>query len=102
MAEIRWTKEAERWLKEIHDYISTDNPKAAVQVVDGIRQKVQILKRLPEIGHRYQRYPEVNIRILLYGHYRIVYLVHSDRSVNILGIFHGALQLDRYFLEEKF
>jgi plasmid stabilization system protein ParE len=36
------------------------------------------------------------IRILLYGHYRIAYLVTEERDVRLLGIFHGALDLSRY------
>jgi hypothetical protein len=29
MAEIAWTAEAQRWLKDIYDYIARDNPEAA-------------------------------------------------------------------------
>ncbi len=29
MAELRWTKEAEQWLQDIHEYIARDNPTAA-------------------------------------------------------------------------
>lgn len=36
MAEIVWTEEAERWLRDIHDYIAADNPVAAAKVVAGI------------------------------------------------------------------
>lgn len=36
------------------------------------------------------------VRILLYGHYRIAYLVEKERDVELLGIFHGALDIDRY------
>jgi len=36
MAEIRWTEEAHRWLRDIYDYIATDNPEAAQKVVSGI------------------------------------------------------------------
>ena len=36
MAEIRWTEEAHRWLRDIHDYIVADNPGAAQKVVSGI------------------------------------------------------------------
>lgn len=43
MAEIRWTYEAEIWLKDIYDYIALDNPPAAEQVVEGIYDKAQIL-----------------------------------------------------------
>ena len=51
MAEIRWTIEAEVWLRDIYDYIAHDNPSAAARVVDGIYEKAQLLKEHPEIGY---------------------------------------------------
>jgi len=96
MAEIKWTAEAEQWLRDIFAYISTDKPEAARRVVEGIYAKAQMLQRFPEIGHRYDRYPDLNIRILLYGHYRIAYLIKHDGNIDILGVFHGALEIDRY------
>ncbi len=36
------------------------------------------------------------VRILLYGHYRIAYLVNPDDAIDILGVFHGALDIERY------
>ena len=39
MAEIVWTEEAERWLRDIYDYIAADNPAAASKVVAGIFEK---------------------------------------------------------------
>jgi len=74
-----------------------DNPKAATAVVSGIFEKVQILRDFPEIGHLYRTESEGEIRILLYGHYRIAYLLPTTSGPVILGIFHGALDLDRYF-----
>ena len=44
MAEIRWTFEAELWLKEIYEYIALDNPQAAKEVVDGIYTTAQMFK----------------------------------------------------------
>jgi len=38
MAEIRWTREAIYWLKEIYQYIAVDNPAAAQsnrEVIEG-------------------------------------------------------------------
>jgi len=43
MAEIRWTEEAHRWLKDIFDYIATDHPEAAQKVVADIYEKSQRL-----------------------------------------------------------
>jgi len=96
MAEIKWTAEAEQWLRDIFAYISADKPEAARRVVEGIYEKAQVLQRFPEIGHRYDRYPDLNIRILLYGHYRIAYLIKPAGNIDILGVFHGALEIDRY------
>ncbi len=96
MAEIRWTVEAEKWLKNIYDYIAQDDPRAAAKVVEGIYGKAQLLKEYPEIGYRYRSEPEGEIRILLYGHYRIAYLLAGNELIDILGVFHGALEIDRY------
>jgi plasmid stabilization system protein ParE len=97
MAEIRWTSEAQAWLKNIHDYIAKDNPSAAVRVVQGIYDKAQALKQFPDIGYVYRLEKEGEIRILLYGHYRIAYLKRHEKGiVDILGVFHGALDIDRY------
>ena len=96
MAEIRWTTEAEIWLKDIYDYIAQDDPSAAAKVLEGIYEKAQVLREFPEIGYRYRSEPEGEIRILLYGHYRIAYLLADGRPIDILGVFHGALEIDRY------
>jgi toxin ParE1/3/4 len=39
MAKINWTAEAERWLRDIHDYIAEDHPEAASRVVEGFTKK---------------------------------------------------------------
>jgi len=96
MAEIRWTREAERWLGDIHEYISADNPPAAREVVRGIFDKAQTLRDFPQMGQLYRAVDEGEIRILLYGHYRIAYLLRAPDTVDILGVFHDALQIERY------
>jgi len=95
MAEIRWSHEAEQWLKEIYEYIALDNLTAAGKVVSGIYEKTQLLMDFPELGHKYREESEGDIRILLYGHYRIAYII-TDNTIDILGVFHGALDIERY------
>ena len=96
MAEIRWTSEAITWLNDIYDYIAHDNPTVASTIVAGIYKTAQLLRRYPEIGYKYRSEQEGDIRILLYGHYRIAYLLRHDQKIDILGVFHGALDIDRY------
>lgn len=47
MTKINWTFKVEKWLKDIYDYISEDNPKAALRTVESIYEKVQILLKFP-------------------------------------------------------
>jgi plasmid stabilization system protein ParE len=94
---IAWTNEAQHWLKDIHEFIAQDNPVAADRVVLGIYDRAQVLEQHPEIGHRY-RDSDRHVRVLLYGHYRIAYLVKSNGDIEILGVFHGALDIERYSL----
>ena len=97
MAEIRWTEESLRWLEDIYEYVSTDNPSAASRIIQGIRERTEDVLAFPEIGYRYTQSTR-HIRILLYGHYRIAYLVDDDGSIDVIGIFHSALDITRYQL----
>ena len=38
------------------------------------------------------------MRILLYEHYRIAYLIRADGNIDVLGVFHGSLDISRYQL----
>ena len=98
MAEIRWTEESAQWLQDIFEYISVDSPDAAEKVISSIFEKAQVLIEHPEIGHKYQTMSGRNVRILLYGHYRITYLIKESGDIDILGIFHGSLDIDRYLI----
>ena len=98
MAEINWTRESEIWLNDIYDYIAADDPNAAARTVLAIYEKAQLLKNYPRLGRRYESEQSREVRILLYEHYRITYLVKSDGNIDILGVFHGALDIERYFI----
>ena len=98
MAEVRWTEESVQWLRDIYDYIASDNPAAAARVVDSIYQKAQVLIDQPGIGYKYHSVSGREVLILLYGHYRITYLIKESGDIDILGIFHGALDIDRYLV----
>ena len=96
MGQVRWSREALHWLREIRSHIAKENPEAAWRTASGIVDRVEILGTFPEIGQRHEGPQDREIRTLLYGHYRIAYLVTRERDVQLLGIFHGALDIDRY------
>ena len=97
MAEIAWTEEALRWLEDIFEYIAVDNPRAAAETVNGIYERAQVLAIFPEMGHRYWA-SNRPVRILLYGHYRIAYLIKDNGNIDILGVCHGSLDITKYQL----
>jgi toxin ParE1/3/4 len=91
-----WTPESRWWLREIYDYIRQDSPETAFKVVRRIYDKAHVLLDFPELGHVYEPACEDNVRILVYGHYRIVYQLSQREEIYILGVFHGALDLARH------
>lgn len=97
MATITWTAEAQRWLEDIFEYIAADSSRVAASTVDGIFERAQVLTTFPEIGHRYAASSR-HVRVLLYGHYRIAYLVKDEGNIDILGVFHGSLDIAKYQL----
>ena len=99
MGKVKWTHEASRWLKEIHDYIALENPPAALKTVQGIYRLASTLSAFPQRGYRFEEVSNREVRVVLYGHYRIAYLVKSTGDVELLGIFHGALDMGRYLTD---
>jgi toxin ParE1/3/4 len=97
VAKVNWTFEGQKWLEDIFEHIAEDNPRAAGDVVAGIYERSQVLFDHPEIGYRYQSSSQ-EVRVLLYGHYRIAYLLKDNDDIDILGVFHGALDISKYSL----
>lgn len=80
------------YLGHVQDAIDDLRPLIALFVA--FMSGAELLLTFPEMGYRYREHPDV--RVLLYGHYRIAYLITSERNVEILGVFHGALDVRRY------
>ncbi len=66
---------------------------------DGVLAGAELASCLPlsQIGHRYV-HSSRHVRVLHYGHFRIAYLLKADGDVDILGVFHGALDITKYQL----
>lgn len=98
MAEINWTREAEIWLEDIYNYIAADDPDAAARTLNSIYEKAQLLRNHPRIGYSYDPATPREVRVLLHDHYRIAYLIKPNGDIDIVGVFHGALDIERYLL----
>jgi plasmid stabilization system protein ParE len=99
VAQVAWTREAQVWLRDIYHFIAADNAAAAGRVVAGIHASVQSLQTHPRLGERYPHIADREVHVLVHGHYRIACLIRAGSGdIDILGVFHGALPIERYLL----
>ena len=96
MVELFWTEKAKQSLHEIHAYIAQYNPTAAKSVVKSIQKKARLLTQFPELGAVYPDIATREIRIIYYTHYRIAYFIVNEGRIDIVGVFHGAMELRKY------
>lgn len=89
MAKVSWTAQALFDLEAIGDFIARDAPSFAQVFVDRIFDAVKRLEAFPKSGRVVPESNRDNIREIIFGSYRIVYLVNED-EVSILTVFHSS------------
>jgi toxin ParE1/3/4 len=90
---IFWTPEATACLNDIVHYIAQDNPSAAIRMGEKILDRVLLLSEFPDMGKIFRQKNREDIREVSVKPYRIIYqVVHRDRAVKILSVWHGARQ----------
>ena len=98
MVIIYWTDEAIDWLQDIYVYLSKNNPRAARNTINKILEKTKILQDFPEIAAVYPIDLPYPIRVIYYTHYRIAYKIVDEKRIDILGVFHGGMEIKRYLI----
>ena len=93
-----WTKESLLRLREIEEYISKDNPVAAVEFVDKLISVAESIVHNPEKGRIVPELSIDKIREMLYKNYRIVYLIKKN-TIDILTVFEGHQLLKELRIE---
>ena len=89
MARIRWTNQALADLEAIRNFIARDAPSVAQVFVDNVFEAVKRLEVFPRSGRIVPEIGQEDIREILFGSYRIVYVV-GEEDVNILTVFHAS------------
>jgi toxin ParE1/3/4 len=94
MVEIIWTQRSLSDLKSISEYILKDSVKYALLTIERLLDITSYIGNNPRIG---RRVPEVsnnsNIREIIFGNYRIIYMISNHSTVYILTIHHSARKL---------
>lgn len=84
---VIWTKPARADLKHIHDFIAEDSKHYAKKVAQEIREKIDILNRLPNIGKTVPEVGKPEIQELHIYSYRIMYELKNDQYY-VLTVIH--------------
>jgi toxin ParE1/3/4 len=92
---VRYRRQAQLDIENIHGYIDRRNPRAATEVVARIRRAADRLGTLPHMGH-IGRAAGTYEWVVVGLPYVIVYEVdEAEDEVAIIAIFHGAQDRDR-------
>jgi addiction module RelE/StbE family toxin len=89
---VRWSASAREDLKEIGRYIARDNPRAARRWVEHLRRRARQAGDMPRAGRIVPELERDDIREIIEGNYRIVYLI-GRFSVDILAVREGHRRL---------
>ncbi len=81
---------AERDLSEIFEYISRDNPSAALSLLNKIDEDISRLADFPQLGKTPQdnRLQKIGYKMLVINNYLVFYVV-KQKTVEIRRILHG-------------
>ena len=98
---VEITKVAESDIREIFQYIASDNKTAAMKLVSEIARQIDSLEQFPlrcpvipesrELGREY--------RHIIYGNYRTIFRINGPRVI-IMRVIHGARLLSLEIFEK--
>jgi toxin ParE1/3/4 len=90
---IRYLSPAVNDLDDIFNYIMSDNPSAAVSLLEKFDHSISQLAINPEIGviPKDDRLKKLGYRMLIIGKYLVFYVVKAN-TIQIRRIIHGARQ----------
>ena len=82
---IIWSPLAQKRLSDITDYIAQDKPRAALNWVELVFDKVENLAAFPNSGRTVPELENKQYRELIIGNYRVIYKI-TEKQIQILTI----------------
>lgn len=90
---VLWTDAAIAQLHAIYNYVATTSPEYALRLIDRLTKRSVQIATFPFSGRMVPEYELNEIRQVLEGSYRIIYLIKdSDKQIEVLAIIHMARQ----------
>ena len=91
---VLWTNTAIAQLGAIHGYISQTSPQYAQRVVDQLTGRSVQIATFPFSGRMVPEYKLNEIREVIEGSYRIIYLVKTEEQIEVLAVVHQSRNID--------
>ena len=88
MAAVRWTQRARDDLRDIHDFIARDSPRAAEALVERLLTATERLAVFPESGRVVPEFPALGYREIIVSGYRVLHRL-AGNTVWITAVVHG-------------
>ncbi len=95
---IIWAKEALINLQQIEDFISAENPDAAIRLTDKLISVTKNLVRFPKKGRIVPELSIDRIREIIHKNYRLVYVIKKN-SITIISVFESHKLLSKDDIE---
>lgn len=88
---VLWADAAVAQLEAIHDYVSQTSPEYASRIVDRLTKRSVQISAFPFFGRRVPEYELNEVREVIEGSYRIIYLVKEDEGqIEVLAVIHSS------------
>jgi len=102
MGKVKWTENASRNLKYIHEFIAKDSNIYATHFVKTLIKATKKLERFPACGRIVPELEGYGFREVIYQNYRIVYRIIEDgKEVEILAVVHGARDMTKVVNDKR-
>ncbi len=86
---VFWTENAIAQLLDIYEYIANDSPIYARNTVDLLTRRSMQIAHFPRSGRIVPEYDADDVREIIEGPYRIIYLIKEDQ-IDVLALIHCA------------
>ncbi|MDQ2921463.1 MAG: type II toxin-antitoxin system RelE/ParE family toxin [Acidobacteriota bacterium] len=88
---VLWTDAAVAQLEAIHNYVAQTSPEYARRIVDKLTRRSIQIAAFPFSGRMVPEYELNEVRELIEGSHRIIYLVKEEKDqIEVLAVIHSA------------
>ncbi len=93
---VLWTESALAQLQAVHDYLAQTSPEYALRMIDRLTKRSIQIARFPFSGRMVPEYELNEVREVIEGPYRIIYLIAPDRQkVEVLAVIYSSREPQR-------